>query len=252
MSRSVSPEPDLLYGAYPVQEFGMSVQGDESGAAVLRFKALEELCLTDALMLLDGSADLTGQKVWGGAYALARLLCDRPAMVKGKRVMEVGSGCAFVSLVAAFCGAKATLATDGDEDALALMRANVALNAALFGDASSKTAPTVEQLWWGKDKVAQPIDVVLGADVVYGVDAVQPLLATVKATLPAHGVFYLMHLPRALTQQTVDDALLAEAERVGLAVVVEPGSALPVGGPPKASCEEEWPHIKLITMRHRA
>mgnify|MGYP000135506164 CR=1 FL=1 len=98
----------------------------------------------------------------------------------------------------------------------------------------------------------QPIDVVLGADVVYGVDAVQPLLATVKATLPAPGVFYLMHLPRALTQQTVDDALLAEAERVGLAVVVEPGSALPVGGPPKASCEEEWPHIKLITMRHRA
>ena len=42
---------------------------------------------------------------WPGGQVLARYLLDHPALVKGKRVLDFGSGCAIEGLAAAKCGA---------------------------------------------------------------------------------------------------------------------------------------------------
>mmetsp|Transcript_30978 Transcript_30978/g.98899 ORF Transcript_30978/g.98899 Transcript_30978/m.98899 type:complete len:214 (+) Transcript_30978:37-678(+) len=51
---------------------------------------------------------------WPGGQALARHLQEHPELVRGKRVLNVGAGCAVESLVAAKLGAKEAVANDID------------------------------------------------------------------------------------------------------------------------------------------
>ena len=60
----------------------------------------------------------TGTVTWSGARALAAYLSERPELVDGKRVVEVGCGCGLVSLTCCALGAASVLATDVEADAL--------------------------------------------------------------------------------------------------------------------------------------
>ncbi len=65
---------------------------------------------------------------WPGGQALARLLLDRPELVRGRRVLDFGSGCAVEAVAALRAGAASALAADIDPWATDAARLNAALN----------------------------------------------------------------------------------------------------------------------------
>lgn len=94
---------------------------------------------------------------WPGGQAVARLILDRPDVVKGKRVLDLGAGGGIAAIAAMKAGA--AQATANDIDALAL--AAIALNAA-----SNKVAVDV----LGRDLLDDPAhgwDVILAGDLCY-------------------------------------------------------------------------------------
>lgn len=100
---------------------------------------------------------------WASGLALAQWLLANPAVVSGKRVIDVGAGSGIVALAAKLAGAARVVACDLDPTALHACRANAALNgleleysADLFGE-------------------SEPYDLLLAADVLYDPDNL-PLL----------------------------------------------------------------------------
>ncbi|MET0312785.1 MAG: 50S ribosomal protein L11 methyltransferase [Hansschlegelia sp.] len=74
---------------------------------------------------------------WAGGQALARYLMDEPQIVRGRRVLDVGSGSGLVAIAAMKAGAASVLAVDVDAFALAAIAANAAANrvtVAISGD----------------------------------------------------------------------------------------------------------------------
>jgi len=130
------------------------------------------LYLADAVMPLweMTEADLERQGVpppywafaWPGGQAVARLILDRPELVKARRVLDLGAGGGIAAIAAMRAGA--LRATANDIDALAL--AAIALNAAANG-------VTVDPL--GQDllddavqgRPARDCDIILAGDLCY-------------------------------------------------------------------------------------
>ena len=54
----------------------------------------------------------TGGSVWASAEVLARLISQEPDRVRGKRVLELGTGCGLVGLAAGALGAREVALTD--------------------------------------------------------------------------------------------------------------------------------------------
>jgi predicted nicotinamide N-methyase len=66
---------------------------------------------------------------WAGGQALARYVLDNPVLVRGKRVLDIGSGSGLVGIAAAKSGAASVLAADIDAHACAAIALNAAANA---------------------------------------------------------------------------------------------------------------------------
>ncbi|HEY0122395.1 MAG TPA: 50S ribosomal protein L11 methyltransferase [Rhizobium sp.] len=65
---------------------------------------------------------------WGGGLVLARYLLDRPEVVAGRRVLDLGAGSGIVGIAAAKAGAVKVIAADVDPHAIAAMELNAAIN----------------------------------------------------------------------------------------------------------------------------
>lgn len=65
---------------------------------------------------------------WAGGQALARLVLDRPSLVAGRHVLDVGSGSGMVALAAVRAGAAAVTAVDIDPLAATAIRLNAERN----------------------------------------------------------------------------------------------------------------------------
>jgi len=102
---------------------------------------------------------------WAGGQALARYLLDRPELVRGRRVLDFGSGSGIVAIAAARAGASAVIATDIDPVACAAMALNVQHNVARGALAATVSIEVVTADWIGRELPA--IDVVLGGDILY-------------------------------------------------------------------------------------
>jgi predicted nicotinamide N-methyase len=94
---------------------------------------------------------------WAGGQALARYLLDDPARVRGRRVLDLGTGGGIVAIAAARAGAADVLANDVDPRALAAL----ALNA--WTNGVTVTAVPDDLL----DREGSTVDVVLAGDVFY-------------------------------------------------------------------------------------
>ncbi|HKB96512.1 MAG TPA: methyltransferase [Rhizomicrobium sp.] len=106
---------------------------------------------------------------WAGGQALARYVLDHPAMVHGKRVLDIGAGSGLVGLAAARAGAASVLAADIDAFACAAIRLNAAAN-------GCDIAVTQE------DMIGAPgaWDVILVGDLFYERPLAERLLAWLK------------------------------------------------------------------------
>ncbi len=65
---------------------------------------------------------------WPGGQALARLILDRPELVAGLRVVDLGAGCGICAIAAAKAGAKAVVAIEPDASARAICQWNAVRN----------------------------------------------------------------------------------------------------------------------------
>lgn len=143
-----------------------------------------------------GTALGFGASVYHSAVVLAYHVAEHAAgLVQGRRVLELGAGTGFVSVVAACVGGRVTC-TDGDAGLLPLMAENAERNRHLWADGASFTA---EQYMWGEgNALGGPFDVVLAADVA-AVPYAHHLEALVRAfremTVPG-GVAFLAYQPR--------------------------------------------------------
>ena len=109
--------------------------------------------------------------LWRSGMALARELAGED--LRGKRVVELGCGLGVPSIAAALGGAK-VIATDGDIDALAVVRRNAEAN-----DVEVETAAVD---WADPDELVErgPFDLVLASDVFYE----RPSIALLLNLLP--------------------------------------------------------------------
>ena len=94
---------------------------------------------------------------WGGGMALARFIGERPETVKGRQVLDLGSGSGLVGIAAMLAGAASLTAADIDPFALAATILNAAANGVaatvLGGDITGGEPPAA--------------DLVLAGDVFY-------------------------------------------------------------------------------------
>jgi predicted nicotinamide N-methyase len=65
---------------------------------------------------------------WAGGQALARYLLDHPDTVRGREVLDIGSGSGIVAIAAAKAGASRVVAAEIDHFAAAAIALNTALN----------------------------------------------------------------------------------------------------------------------------
>ncbi|HWS31548.1 MAG TPA: 50S ribosomal protein L11 methyltransferase [Actinoplanes sp.] len=65
---------------------------------------------------------------WAGGQALARHLLDTPALVAGRRVLDVATGSGVAAVAAAYCGATAVACTDSDPAAVEAAHRNASAN----------------------------------------------------------------------------------------------------------------------------
>eukprot|EP00270_Netrium_digitus_P013267 TRINITY_DN4384_c0_g6_i1.p1 TRINITY_DN4384_c0_g6~~TRINITY_DN4384_c0_g6_i1.p1 ORF type:complete len:212 (+),score=47.82 TRINITY_DN4384_c0_g6_i1:45-680(+) len=119
---------------------------------------------------------LTGAWIWDAALVVAMWL-DTPrwqqagGTLKGKRVVEVGAGVGAPGIAAAALGAQVVIT---DRPALVGgIEKNIREN-------NLENFARAEVLEWGEDcsHLEPPVDVVLGADIMYDIDAIEPLALT--------------------------------------------------------------------------
>jgi len=65
---------------------------------------------------------------WPGGQAVARYILDHPEAVRGRSVLDLGSGSGMVAIAAALAGAVQVVAVDEDAFACAAIRLNAGLN----------------------------------------------------------------------------------------------------------------------------
>ncbi len=65
---------------------------------------------------------------WPGGLAMARYLLDHPDQVKGRRVLDLGSGSGLTAIAAALAGAAIVTASELDPFAIAAINVNAAAN----------------------------------------------------------------------------------------------------------------------------
>jgi predicted nicotinamide N-methyase len=112
---------------------------------------------------------------WAGGQALARLILDRPALVAGKRVLDLGAGCGLSAIAAMRAGARCVLAADIDRMALAAIDLNAAANGVAV-------ATTSDDLLAGP---ASGADVILVGDLFYERALAGRVLAYIEAAAAA-------------------------------------------------------------------
>eukprot|EP00928_Gymnodinium_smaydae_P050955 TRINITY_DN34495_c0_g1_i1.p1 TRINITY_DN34495_c0_g1~~TRINITY_DN34495_c0_g1_i1.p1 ORF type:complete len:275 (+),score=45.22 TRINITY_DN34495_c0_g1_i1:74-898(+) len=122
----------------------------------------------------------TGGSLWMGAKVLADVLSEEPERVRGKRVLELGSGCGLVGLIAASLGASEVTLTD---EVTYLASHNVASHVKEHPELSSRLH--TQKLTWGDDasrsSLNPPYDVIIGSEIMYHREDHERLASTIMA-----------------------------------------------------------------------
>ena len=135
---------------------------------------------------LVSAAGTTGMRTWEASLHLGQFLCSRPFLVSGKRILELGAGTGYLSILCAkFLSATQVIASDGSDDVVNNLPDNLYIND--LQDSGRVISPmglkwghallgTEEKGWNG----GREIDLVLGADVTYDKSIIPFLVATLE------------------------------------------------------------------------
>lgn len=112
---------------------------------------------------------------WAGGAVLARYVLDRPSIVAGKRVLDLGAGSGLVGIAAAKAGARAVTAAEIDRYGAVAIRLNAQANGVAIqiceGDVTAGPPPAIE--------------LVLAGDVFYAQDVGQRVMPFLDRCLAA-------------------------------------------------------------------
>ncbi|NGO53047.1 class I SAM-dependent methyltransferase [Allomesorhizobium camelthorni] len=115
---------------------------------------------------------------WGGGLALARHILDRPEIVAGRRVLDLGAGSGIVGIAAARAGASEVIAAETDRYAVVAIDLNAAANdvtvSTILGDLTGGPPPPVDiiavgDLFYERD-LAERVTVFLDRCLTAGID----------------------------------------------------------------------------------
>lgn len=143
---------------------------------------------------LIAAGGTTGLRTWEAALHLGQYLCANNSLVAGQRVLELGAGTGYLSIVCAKClGAAHVIATDGSEEVVDNLSDNFTLNNTLWGyNASPDAVISPKLLKWGHALVGteeaewnggRKVDLIIGADITYDKKVIPSLVATLKELL---------------------------------------------------------------------
>ncbi len=166
------------------REHGFTAQGrlhplDMRHVTISFSKVMSIDILESSTSFCSTGADDTGLVVWGPSIALSQYLIHHPETISGKRVMELGCGAALPSMISYRLGAFEVVASDFRRQTLEQVQYHAQVN-----DCSVHT----ELLDWENPLTLADVnpDIVLAADVLYGLALVHPLVKTIEHILPKH------------------------------------------------------------------
>ena len=140
-------------------------------------------------------------EIWPSGLALADAVLERPDLVAGRRVLELGSGLGLTAIAALAAGAE-LVAADYSPESLTLCRYNALRNV-------GREPATLHLNWRQPDDalLALPgFSVVLAADVLYESRDVEPLLALVAQLVAPGGLLWLAEPGRPPALRFLDAA----------------------------------------------
>ncbi|TFB06565.1 Protein-lysine N-methyltransferase EFM3 [Trichoderma ghanense] len=171
---------------------------------------------------LIAAGGTTGLRTWEAALHLGQLLCHDPSLVSGKRVLELGAGTGYLSILCVkYLGATHVIASDGSDDVINNLPENLCLNQIQDSSAirpmdlkwGHALGGTEEKRWNG----GSPLDVVLGADITYDPSIIPDLVGTL---LDLFGLYPHVEVIIAATQRNLQTfrVFLERCQREGLKV----------------------------------
>eukprot|EP01065_Artemidia_motanka_P009600 TRINITY_DN14926_c0_g1_i1.p1 TRINITY_DN14926_c0_g1~~TRINITY_DN14926_c0_g1_i1.p1 ORF type:complete len:560 (+),score=191.37 TRINITY_DN14926_c0_g1_i1:48-1682(+) len=160
--------------------------------------------------------NLIAQVVWPAAHPFAEWCAgaEGVATLKGKHVLELGSGCGLCGVIAA-AHARRVVLSDVDEVSLEMCRCATEL------PENGSRGLSVSRLRWGNAEQAEAVvadnggllfDVVIGADVFYIAKSLQDGLRTAEQVLAPGGVFVCASGVRS---DRTEDELMSVPEECG-------------------------------------
>lgn len=150
-----------------------------------------------------------GDVVWPASVALARLIAHCPSLVKGKRVLELGTGLGLCGNIALKAGAVEVVMADVDTDTLALAKRSASAN----NPADPTTASTLKLDWTSVPDefcvdTQQKFDVIIAADVLYDETSARCVADVLNKALKSGGMCLVSDPLQRPHRETFADALL--------------------------------------------
>ena len=123
-------------------------------------------------------------KIWEASLVLTDYLLDGVMQKTPQTILELGAGMGVTGLFLSAFGHHVTL-TDNEDDSLALLRLNVTHN-------GLQTA-NIQKLDWMQADLNGQFDILIGAEVIYTEDSIQPFISLCRKNLKPDGTLYLAH-----------------------------------------------------------
>jgi predicted nicotinamide N-methyase len=144
--------------------------------------------------------------LWKASKYLCHYMCaNADELRQGLRICELGAGLGLNGILAHRLAPDSTVVvTDGDSDAMTLLRKNIAVNR-LVGSGKNGENSTIysKQLIWGLDQSKKflkesssssspsKFSVIIASDVIYASVVIEPLWETIRTLLTDDGVFWM-------------------------------------------------------------
>lgn len=152
----------------------------------------------------------TGLMLWESARLMCNILAENTKITSGKNVLELGCGSSGICSMVALPFANFVASTDGDEESLALLHENIQSNI----ESRWRHKSIIKKLYWGDGedikmmKELGKFEVIIGTDVTYNPEAINPLFETASELIEknTNNALILCHLQRRVFEESIISA----------------------------------------------